>query len=117
MDRQRIGGVASLLLGFAFMWEVGSRIWGQQPGLLVTLAIFAAAVFGVLFVATILFRPRRTWTFPLLFSAPMVVFALLFFGDPIGLRMFGGAALAAFAVGSVAVFAGRIATGTRDRGS
>jgi len=108
VDRQRIGGITSLLLGFAFMWEAGSRIWGQEPELIVTLAMFAAAAFGALFVATVLFRPRRVWTFPTLFSAPMFVFALLFFGDPVGVPMFGGAAVATFAVGILAVFTGRL---------
>lgn len=41
MNRQRIGGIASLLMGFAFMWAAGSRIWGQEREPVVTLAIFA----------------------------------------------------------------------------
>jgi hypothetical protein len=115
VDRQRIGGFASLLMGLAFMWAAGSRIWGREPELIATLAIFAAAAFGAVFVATVLFRPRRMWTFPTLFSAPMFVFALLFLGDPIGVAMYGGAAAAAFAVGIVAVFTGRVAVGSRRK--
>jgi hypothetical protein len=59
VDRQRIGGIASLLMGFAFMWAAGSRVWGQEQELIVSLAIFAAAAFGAMFVATVLLRPRR----------------------------------------------------------
>jgi hypothetical protein len=115
VDRQRIGGIASLLMGFAFMWAAGSRIWGQEHELIVTLAIFAAVAFGGVFIATVLFRPRRIWTFPALFSAPMFVFALLFLGDPSGVPMFGGGAVATFVVGTAAVFSGRVALGSQRK--
>lgn len=108
MQRRRAGGIASVLMGFAFAWAAGSRIWGQEQQLILTLAVFAAAAFTAVFAATVAGRPRGTWTFPLLFSAPMFAFALLFLGDPAGIPMFGGGALATLAVGLAAALAGRM---------
>ena len=77
MRRGTLGGVASVVLGAACMFALAGDVWGHESSwpLPALVATFAAGAFLSMVVLCAWAKPVRLWSFPALFSAPLLLLA------------------------------------------
>jgi len=106
MNRGMFGGIATLIVGGAYLVALINAIFDNSPGpphsSWVLVAVFGTVAFVSNAILAALFRPDTLWAFPALFSVPLVLLSLLYLWDWAGLLMFGGITGATFLVGVAA---------------
>ena len=100
MRRGTLGGVASVVLGAAYMFALASDVWGHESSwpLLALVATFAAGAFLSTVVLCAWARPASLWSLPGLFSAPLLLLASSYLWDLGGMAIFLAIAAATFLV-------------------